>query len=171
MNKKQAGIILTLLALIVCAGILAARVNGPLEVSNNGINNEGTGVFNWSKKDNTSTNTDVFVSEKINRENKDAQTLAAIKAIVDDKNVAEANKTDAIKQYTMKTKQMEFESRIEQTLKLKGFEEAICFIEADNSKARVIIKAKELTAQQRKVIQDVVTSVSNIKTVEIENKQ
>ena len=171
MNKKQAGIILTLLALIVCAGILAARVNGPLEVTNDSYNNEGSSVFNWSKKDSTSTKTDVFVSEKINRENKDAQTLAAIKAIVDDKSVAEASKTDALKQYSMKTKQMDYESRIEQTLKLQGFDDVICLLEADNSKARVIVKTKELTAQQRKKIQDVVVSIANIKNVEIENKQ
>lgn len=171
MNKKQAGIILTLLALIVCAGILAARVNGPLEVTNDGYNSEGTGVFNWSKKESTSSQTDVFVAEKINRENKDAQTLAAIKAIVDDKNVAEASKADALKQYSMKTKQMDYESRIEQTLKLQGFEDVICLLEADNSKARVVVKAKELTAQQRKKIQDVVVSIANIKNVEIENKQ
>ena len=33
MNKKQAVIIVTLLVLIVCAGVLAAKVNSPLYVS------------------------------------------------------------------------------------------------------------------------------------------
>jgi stage III sporulation protein AH len=170
MNKKQAGIILTLLALIVCAGILAARVNGPLEVTNDGYN-EGSSVFNWGSKESASSNTDVFVAEKLNRQNSDAQTISTLKAIVDDKNVSEANKSDALKQYTMKTKQVDLQNQIEQQLRIKGFDEAICIIKADNTKANVIVKAKELTAQQRKVIQDVVTSTSGIKSVEIENKQ
>lgn len=170
MNKKQAGIILTLLALIVCAGILAARVNGPLEVTNDGYN-EGSSVFNWGSKESASTKNDIFAAEMLKRENDDNQTIATLKAIVDDKNVSDANKSDALKQYTMKTKQVDLQNSIEQTLRLKGFEEVICMIQADNTKARVIVKAKELTAQQRKVIQDVVTSISGIKNIEIENKQ
>ena len=31
MNKKQAGVILALLALIVCAGVLAAKVNSSMQ--------------------------------------------------------------------------------------------------------------------------------------------
>ena len=54
LNKKQAGIIVTLLALIVCAGILAAKVNGPLEVAESGFNEEG-GVLTFGNE-NTKTN-------------------------------------------------------------------------------------------------------------------
>lgn len=170
MNKKQAGIILTLLALIVCAGILAARVNGPLEVTSDGYN-ENSSVFNWGSKESEATSSDIFAAERLNRQNDDAQTIATLKALVDDKALSDANKTEALKQYTMKTKQVDLQNQIESQLRLKGFQDVICIIKADNTKANVIVKAKELTEKDRKVIQEIVTSTSGIKTVEIENKQ
>ena len=38
MNRKQAGIILTLLALIVCTGVLATRVNNQIKFFSNSFN-------------------------------------------------------------------------------------------------------------------------------------
>jgi stage III sporulation protein AH len=105
MNKKQAGIIVTLLALIVCAGILAARVNGPLQV-NDGFN-DGSSVFNWGKTDN-SKNTDTFLSVKSQRDVDDAATLSAYNAILDKKDLSDEEKTQTMAQLTLKTKQMAF---------------------------------------------------------------
>jgi stage III sporulation protein AH len=167
MNKKQAGIIVTLLALIVCAGILATKVNGPLDPSV-GFDN-GSGVFSMNKENNTSTTTDYFTTAKIDREQKDSMVLAQYKTMIDDKNVSQASRTEAEKKYLTKTTSQDYEHKIELNLKGKGFDDAICFIE--ENKARVIVKGKEISEQQRKQIKDVVMSVSKISTVEIELKQ
>lgn len=164
MNKKQAGIIVTLLALIVCAGILAARVNGPLEVASNGLT-QGT----ISQSGNKNTKTDYFVDSRLIREQQDAQTLANYRAILDDKNVSATEKKTVEQKQTQKATNMDYESRIETTLKGQGFEDAICLIE--DEQVRIIVKAKELTQQDRKKIQDTVTSISKIKVVAIENRQ
>ena len=66
MNKKQAGIIMTLLALIVCAGILAAKVNGPLNVASDFSN--GSGVFNFSNDNKNTSKSDLFVTLKLDRD-------------------------------------------------------------------------------------------------------
>ena len=166
MNKKQAGIIVTLLALIVCAGILAAKVNGPLDVSSN-LSNDG--IFTLKSDTNKSTkSTDFFVTSKMERETSDNLVIANYKALIDDKNASAAQRTEAEKKYISKTNEVDIENRVELNLKGKGFEDAICFIE--NNKARVIVKAKELSSQQRKQIQDVVKSIAKL-DVEIETKQ
>lgn len=41
MNKKQAVIIVTLLALIVCVGVVATKLNSPINYVN-GLDNNGT---------------------------------------------------------------------------------------------------------------------------------
>lgn len=166
MNKKQAGIIVTLLALIVCAGILAARVNGPLEVSTM----ENSGVFNLSKdnKDNSNTS-DFFTTSQLERDQKDAQVLAQYQALIQDKNVSAESRKEAEKKHLSKTQDIDREGTIELNLKASGFEDAICLI--DSNKARVIVKGKEVTEKQAKQIKDIVMKVSNIKEVEIQAKQ
>lgn len=159
MNKKQAGIIVTLLALIVCAGILAARVNGPLEVSSN--LDSGSGVFNFNTEDTTASSTDFFVSAKLERDQNDAQVLASYQTMIQDKNVSKASKEKAEADYLAKTTDIDYEGKIEINVKSLGFEDAICLIE--NNKAKVIVKGKEVTEKQRKQIQDIVKNVAGSK--------
>lgn len=167
MNKKQAGIIVTLLALIVCAGILAAKVNGPLGVASDFGN--PSDVFNLSNDSKNTSNSDYFVTAKVDRENTDGKLVAAYKTMIEDKNVTQASKTEAEKEILTITKAMGYENTIESTLKGKGFDDVICFIE--DNKVRIIVKAKEVSDKDRKIIQDVVVSVSKIKTIEIEARQ
>ena len=165
MNKKQAGIIVTLLALIVCAGILAAKANGPL-----GMDTENSGVFNFgSENKETKTNTDFFVTNNLQRDEEATQTLARYKALIEDKNTTAEGRKDAEKKYTLKTDNLDRENTIESNLKANGFEDAICLI-TDN-KATVIVKAKEVNEKQIKQIKDIVMSVANIKDLDIQAKQ
>jgi stage III sporulation protein AH len=164
MNKKQAGIIVTLLALIVCAGILAAKANGPL-----GMDAENS-VFNFKSEDKeTKTNSDFFTTNNLQRDEETTQTLARYKALIEDKNVSAEGKKEAEKKYTVKTDNLDHENTIESNLKANGFEDAICLI-TDN-KATVIVKAKEVSDKQIKQIKDIVMSVANIKDLDIQAKQ
>lgn len=164
MNKKQAGIIVTLLALIVCAGILAARVNGPLEVST-----MDDSVFNFNDKKDTTATSDFFTTNNLQRDNDTAQVLAQYKALIEDKNVSAESKKEAEKKYTAKTENTDKENTIELNLKANGFADAICLI-SDN-KAQVIVKAKEVTDKQVKQIKDIVNTVAKINNVDIQAKE
>lgn len=181
MNKKQAGIIVTLLALIICAGILATKVNGPLEVNSGFDSSSGVLSFNkdnttdkstnktTSKTTSKTTNTDYFNTARPQKEQNYATTLADLKSIVDDKNVSEEQRNSAAKKFENLTTSQNNEEKIEQVLKGKGFDDVLCFIDTD--KVRIIVKAKEISSQQNKQIQDVVYSVTKLTNVEVELKE
>lgn len=159
MNRKQAGIIVTLLALIICTGILASRVNSEFK---NGMNDLTT----ISSKENS---TDFFFDSRSVREQTDSKLMENLNAIIADENTTAEQKQDATNELAAKTAAMDNETRIELSIKSKGFEDALCFI--DGSKARVVIKnEQELDQDQANAIQDIVINVAKIYDVEIESK-
>ena len=172
MNKKQAGVILALLALIVCAGVLAAKVNSSMQ-------DLGTISITDDVSDNTTVNKDskegevgydYFYEAKSVRDKKSAETLEYLAEIIDNENVSQLDRDTAAKQKLALVMDQENETKIELALKGKGFEEILCLIE--NDKARIFVKnTEELTESQRKQIQEVVMSVAKIKNVEIELKK
>ena len=164
MNRKQAGIILTLLALIVCAGVLAARVNGQVDDS---TISSSIGLT----KEDTSKNKDYFYEARNEREQQDAQTVESLNTIIDDKGTSSTQKADARKELLAKTMAKDYESKIETGVKGMGFDDALCEIENNGKQARVTVKAKELTDAQSAKIQEKVLSVSRINDVIIEVKQ
>lgn len=166
MNRKQAGIILTLLALIVCAGILAARVNGQVDDGTGSLSSSLS--FTKDSKD-TTTSTDYFYDSRNEREQTSSQALQNLKSIMEDKNTSKEQKDKATQEFQNLTMAMNYETRIELSIKGKGFEDALCLIEGN--KARVIVKSKEpLTEKQSIQIQDSVMSVAKIKDILIEVK-
>lgn len=168
MNKKQAGVILALLALIICAGVLAAKVNSSMQ---------DLGTISITDDDNVSISNnkdevgyDFFYEAKSVRDKKSAETLEYLAEIIDSENVSQMDRDTAAKQKMALVMDQENETKIELALKGKGFEEILCLIE--NDKARIFVKnAAELTESQRKQIQEVVMSVAKIKNVEIELKK
>ena len=168
MNKKQGVVIITLLALIVCAGVLATRLRSPLYVNGSDTSGNNT-ISNESSNKNTDTS-DYFAETKLTRDKKDTETLQTLKSLVDDTNVSKENRDDAAKKYTQLAMNNNYESKIETTLKSKGYADVICSVE--DNKARIIIKGKTtLTDKETREIKDVVISISKLKTVEIEVKQ
>lgn len=168
MNKKQGIIIATLLALIVCAGVLATKLNNPLYVNGDDSGKGNAASFTNSDKKNSKSS--FFEETRLNRDHKDAQTLQTLKNFIDDKNISKENRDDASKKYTDLAMSTNYESKIETTLKGKGYEDVICSIE--DSKARVIVKGKDkLTDKDTRDIKNVVMGIAKIQDVEIEIKQ
>lgn len=180
MNKKQAAIIVTLLILIVCAGVLATKLNNPLYV-NGGDSTSGKSTVSFnndksdsskdnSKSDKDSSKSQYFDESKLTRDQKNAQTLQTLKTLIDDQNVTKDNRDEAAKKYTQLAMNTNYESKIETTLKSKGYEDVICSIE--DSKARVVIETKDkLTDKQTRDIKNVIVEISKVQDVEIETKQ
>lgn len=166
MNKKQAGIILTLMALIICTGILAAKVNGP-------IGDVGTTDLSALKnlKDTKPTSkSDYFTYAKAEKEQTQTRAIQTLKGIIDDKNTSKENKDKATAEFTKLTTDQKHANSIELSLKGKGYDDAICLIE--NNQARVFVKSKEkLTQKQTNQIQEVIVGISQIKDVIIEAKE
>ncbi|MBU3195461.1 SpoIIIAH-like family protein [Clostridium algidicarnis] len=172
MNKKQAGIILALLALIVCAGVMATKVNGNIDEL--AIGNLDTGKNTLSlgkeKKEKEVAQSDYFYESRTIRDQRTSETVQTLKTLMSEKDISTEEKDSISKKHTDLALNQDNENRIEIALKGKGFEDVLCLIEGD--KARIIVKTKEeLTEKQRKQIQEVVMSVSKIKNVEIDTKQ
>ncbi|SHE94719.1 SpoIIIAH-like family protein [Clostridium fallax] len=171
MNRKQAGIILTLIALIVCVGILATRVNGKLEdagsLTLNTFPNDSEDAKSNEKKENGK---DYFYESRNEREQTDAQTMQSYKSVIEDSNTTKEQKEETTKKLNDLVTGRNYETRIELSLKSKGFDDALCLIGGD--KVRVIVKADEqLTEKQTIQIQESVYAVAKTKDVIIEVKQ
>lgn len=166
MNKKQAGIILTLMALIICTGILATKVNGPIgDVGTTDL----SALKNLKDTKQTSKN-DYFTYARAEKEQTQTRTLQTLQSIIDNKNISKENKDKATADFTKFTTDQKHADSIELSLKGKGFDDAICIIE--NNQARVFVKSKDkLTQKQTSQIQEVITSISQIKDVIIESKE
>lgn len=169
MTKKQAGIICTLLALIVCTALLAARLN------NGGLNDPtdlSTVITNDNGEDQQALSTqDFFYNSKSEREQNDASTIQNLKAIAADKNTSDDQKKEANKQIQKITLKQDKEKTIELNIKNKGYEDAICQISDNQDKASLIVKANELSEKDGAILQEIVETSANIKEVTIEFKK
>lgn len=167
MTKKQCGIIFTLLALILCVGVLAAKLNNgglndPTDLSQvlspETINDQDAEVLNQN---------DYFYASRSERDQNDSATIQSLKSTISDANTSTAQKDAANKELTQKTMVRDNEGRIELGIKNKGYEDALCRL--DSNKATVIIKSSTgLQENETVAIQELVQNVSKIKDVIIE---
>lgn len=171
MNKKQGIIIATLLVLIVCAGVLATKLNNPLYVNGDDSGSGKSSAVSFNNNDKKNSKVSSFFEEtRLSRDNKNTQTLQTLKNLIDDKNISKENRDEATKKYTELAMNTNNESKIETALKGKGYEEAICSIE--ENKVTVIVKGKDkLTDKDTREIKNVVMGIAKIQDVEIQVKQ
>lgn len=168
MTRKQFGIIFTLLALIICVGVLAAKVNGSLPESAGDLNP----TIKLTDEEDSDANSDYFYDQRNEKEQIDSTTMDSLQKIMDDSNSTADAKQDASKQYSTLVMSKNYASKIELAIKGKGFDDALCLIEGDGTKATVVVKSKEeLSQEQANEILQTVINVSKIKDVKIEVKQ
>lgn len=170
MNKKQSGIIVTLVVLIVFAGYLATKVNGPLYVNDGDFSSEKSAISLKDTKT-ASTASTYFVEAKLSRDQESDKTLQTIKTLIDDTNTPKEEKATASKQYLNISLAAQNESDIELALKAQGFEESMCSIV--NDKVQIVIKTdkKQLSEEQLRSIKDIVMSKTNLEKIEVKTKQ
>lgn len=177
MTKKQFGIIFTLMALIVCVGVLAMKLNSdglvdPTDFStvlNEKTDEESNEEVKEDSDKETSSTQDNFYNIRIEKEQQDSTTIQDLNMIKDDENASQEQKDIAINELTEKTMIKDKEGRIELNVKNKGFEDVLCFIQ--DNRVRVVVKTDELTAEDSSVIQEIVEDVSAISNVIIEPKK
>ncbi|KYH29815.1 MULTISPECIES: SpoIIIAH-like family protein [Clostridium] len=170
MNKKQGVIIVVLLALIVCAGVLATKLNADLDyVAGNDITNGKDAIsFNDASKNTSGSN--YFEEAQIIRDNNAAQALQNLKALIDDEHTSKEDRAELSKKYTNLALATTNQSQIETILKSKGYEDVLCYVQ-DNKVTVIIKSSKKLSESQQKQIQDVVMDVTQIRDVEIQLKE
>lgn len=166
MNKKQGVIIVVLLALIICAGVLATKLNADLDyVAGNDIAG-GKDAISL----NNASSSNYFEESQIIRDNEMSSTLQTLKTLIDDEHTSKEERADLSKKYSDLALAQTNQSQIETILKGKGYEDALCYVQ-DNKVVIIIKSSKKLTETQQKQIQDVVMDVTQVKDVEIQLKE
>lgn len=97
---------------------------------------------------------------KVTREQVRAQNKETLQAIIDNTNLSDAEKQDAVAQLVEITEMTEQEAAIETLMASKGFSEAV--VSLTNDSADVVVKADELTDANRAQIEDIVTRKTDI---------
>ncbi len=174
MTKKQFGIIFTLMALIVCVGVVAARINktglnDPTDFSQV-ISQQGTEDDKDTENDKETIGTqDYFYSLRSEKDQKDAVTMQQLNELIADEQTSQEQKDLAANELREKTMMKDQEGRIEVNVKNKGFEDVLCSIEG--STVRIVVKAEELTEADTASIQEIAENISGISDVIIESKK
>ena len=171
MTKKQFGIIFTLMALIVCVGVLAARLN------KNGLNDavgldqvlaqndDTTGSEKESDKETLSTQ-DYFYNMRSTKEQQDSVYVQEMQSIKDDQTASEEQKNAANEAIIEKTKIKDQESRVEADIKNKGYEDALCMI--DNGNVEVYVKViEDISMENAALIKQAVVDITELQDVTI----
>ena len=169
MTKKQCGIIFTLLALILCVGMLAMKLN------NGGLNDPTDLSQVLSPEKVSEADTEALSQQKTiysyrsEREQTDSATIQSLNSQISDANTSKEQKSVAEKELTKMTMVKSNEGRIELGIKNKGYEDVLCRIDSNTNKATVLVKAPSgLQESETVAIQEIVQSVSKIKDVIIE---
>lgn len=102
-----------------------------------------------------------FVKAKLVRSRSRDESIQTISTILDDQNLTEVDKQAATKKAIDITDIIEAESKIENLIKAKGFEE--CMVYISNEAASVVVKTPSLDQNQATQIKNIVITDGNIK--------
>jgi len=102
----------------------------------------------------------VVAQAKVSREQVRAKNKETLQAIIDDENISEQQKTDAIAQMVTMTEMAEKEVAIETMLASKGFTEAVVSLTEEG--ADVVVNSSDLSDARRAQIEDIVTRKAGV---------
>ncbi|WBW95328.1 SpoIIIAH-like family protein [Oceanirhabdus sp. W0125-5] len=163
MDRKQAGILVSLLVLIVIVGVASWKLNGDLPPLNSPVGNLGV--------EQTEEENDDFIKQIVERDTTSAANMQVLQDIIDNKDNSEEVRNQALEQQTRMVVQLEKEQSLERQLKAQGYENVLCLVADDFNNVKVYVKLEEdLTEEQMAEIRAIVVSQTEIREVEISRK-
>ena len=130
-----------------------------LDISAEDLETDGEIASNDSEVEGTMGENTV-AQAKVAREQMRSQNKETLQAIIDNANISEEEKKDAIAQMLQMTQLSEQEVAVETLMASKGFSESVVSLTADS--ADIVVNAAELTDANRAQIEDIVTRKTNI---------
>lgn len=103
---------------------------------------------------------DFFSSARLERESGRSKSIETFNAIINNENADVASKETAQMGILEMADNTETETAIENLIKARGFEDAVCYI--NNAQANVVVKAESLDESQVAVITEIVTEQTSI---------
>ncbi len=163
MDRKQAGILVSLLVLIVIVGVASWKLNGDLPPLNSTVGNVGVQQIEEG--------TDDFITLQIERDNTTTANMSVFEMVLNDENSTEEQRSIAQAQVTRMVAQLEKEQSVERELKAKGYSNVLCLVGEDFNNVKVYVKLEEdITEDQLAEIRSIVASQTNIREIEISKK-
>lgn len=168
--KKNQIIITSLAMMIAVAGYL--NYSGRIFGENDEVNLDSQELLDISMEDDlvietpgeavlTSQSTEGFVAEvRLNKEQVRARNKEVLMEIIDNQNLSDEQKQDAVAQMIQMTQIAEQEAAVETLILSKGFEEAVVSLTATS--ADVVVKSDELSEANRAQIEDIITRKTEI---------
>lgn len=102
----------------------------------------------------------IVAEAKVSREQVRAKNKEMLMGIIDNENLADAQKEQAVQQMVELTELAEAEVTVETLLASKGFTDVVVSLTADS--ADIVVKSKELTDANRAQIEDIVTRKTGV---------
>lgn len=102
----------------------------------------------------------VVAEAKVTREQVRAKNKEDLLSIIDNQNLSDEQKQDAVNQMVQMTELAEKEAAAETLLASKGFDEAVVSLTADS--ADVVVNASDLTDANRAQIEDIITRKTGV---------
>ena len=156
---------MTLVVLIVCAGYFATKVNNPWYAMG-----DEAGKNVSSIKPGDTAKGDFFTESRMTREQSKNESIQTLQTLINNPNAAKDKKDEATKKTMEITTASDKQTKIENLIKGKGYDDALCYVEDD--KVRVFVKIKDkLTSNDMSTITAITMDVSKIKNIEVEGKQ
>lgn len=167
MTKKQFGIIFTLMALIVCVGVLSMKLN---ESGLTDPTDLGAMLLENDTEEETMSTQDYFYNLRTKKAQSDEKIKSEMKAITEDASSSQEAKDIANNSLIQKAQLQEQESRVEMGIMNKGYEDAICMI--DSNKVTVYVKVKDApTTEETASLQQLVEDITTLSDIQIETKK
>ncbi len=155
-KKKQLSLIM--LALLVCfAGYLNFLYNDTTKETAEGYMGEAKLVGNMGGD---SYSDDFFSQARLERESGRSKSIETFNEIINNVNTDMASKETAQRGILEMADNTETETAIENLIKARGFEDAVCYI--NNQQANVVVKAESLDEMQVALITEIVTEQTSI---------
>lgn len=161
--KKKTIIIVTLVMLIVAAGYISMRYGSASSIAKNGgVQQSGQGASSAGSTDTsvTQASSGYFVDTKIGKNNERTALKQTLSELIDSTNADKDAKKDAEEQYNEMVARAENEMVMEDLIKAKDFDDAVVLLSEDQ--ANVVLKSKEVTADQVNVVKNIVCRVSKL---------
>lgn len=163
-KKKQ--ITLVMLALLVCfAGFINYTYGGTDKSEETSEKYMGEAKLVSNMDSESLDAEDFFAAARMERESSRGKSIETFNSIINNENADAASKESAEQGILNLADNTETESAIENLIKARGFQDAVCYIRG--GQANVVIKAESLDEAQVALISEIVTEQTSIPTEKI----
>ena len=166
MTRKQGGIIFTLMALIVCVGVLSARLNkdgltDPMDLSS------VLSQQSDSDAEEAMSTQEFFYGKRLEKEQNDQQFIEEMRGLSENPETSEEQKQKANDAIMKKTELKAQEGQVELDIRNKGYEDVLCMVNDNNVKVYVKIK-EDLTIEEAASIKKTVEDITTMNDISID---